>query len=71
MTKEKSEQAAPAPAQGNFDVTLDEFCAFKSGSGTGPELLAGFHHWQKANGVTKGSSAAFERALSDFCNLPA
>ena len=67
-TNDTPGKVAEAPA--DFPLTLDEFCARLSSTDRRVELIAAFHHNERAAGQMKDTSAAFQNRFVAFQSKP-
>lgn len=54
-----------------FDLTLEEFCLRLSQTDKRVEMIAGFHHSERAAGHVKDSEANFRARFSTFTTAAA
>lgn len=63
--------SAPAPAVGDFPVSLDEFCQRRSATDKRVELIGAFHHVEKAAGRGQDTSGNYLARFEAFVTQPA
>jgi hypothetical protein len=67
----KTDSAPEAPAtEAQPSVTLDDFCVRISETVRSPELIAGFHHVERAAGRLRGTFDEYKTRFDAFRNLP-
>jgi hypothetical protein len=71
-TGESVTAVAPTqPNDGDFPLTLTEFCTQLSSKDKRVALIGGFHHTETAAGTIKDTVAAFTTRYEAFINQPA
>lgn len=63
--------ATTQPNEGDFPLTLSEFCTQLSSSDKRVALIGGFYHSEDAAGTIKDTVAAFTERFEAFINQPA
>lgn len=70
-TETAAEQAAPeVVAVATPEVSLDEFCSRLSETVRSPEMIAAFHHTERAAGRVRGTPEAYKASFDKFVNQP-